>query len=140
MPHARRVVRANLHLTIAFIGDMDPEPAARVAARLRRLQVDAFTWAIDKLGVFAGARVAWAGGRAPAELLALVGAVQDLLAEESVRFDRRPYVPHVTLLRQLPRATPGLARAIDPPVLWTVRAPVLLHSASGRYVEVAPAG
>jgi 2'-5' RNA ligase len=138
-PHARRVPRANLHLTISFIGDIDAAAAACVAARLKSLACDRFMLTLDRIGAFDGPRVAWAGGPTTPELQALVSAVQHLLDEEHVRFDRRPFVPHVTLLRHLPRTVQGLARTLDPPIPWTAQAPVLLQSCAGRYVEVAPA-
>jgi RNA 2',3'-cyclic 3'-phosphodiesterase len=136
-PHARRVPRPNLHLTLAFIGDLPVEPALQVAARLRLIVVETFTWTVDAVGSFAGPRVAWAGGAAPPLLQSLVDAVQAQLRDQRIPFDRRPFVPHVTLMRHLPRAVPGLPRPIDPPIAWTVRAPVLLQSTDGRYAEIA---
>jgi 2'-5' RNA ligase len=137
-PHARRIARDNLHLTLAFIGDLADADAQRVALRLRALDVPPFAWTVDQVGSFAGPRVAWAGGLAPPPLQALVEAVRAVLNEEQVRFDRRPFVPHVTLLRHLPRAAPTLARAIAPPILWRCSAPLLLRSADGHYDEVVP--
>jgi len=135
-PYARCVPRANLHLTLAFIGDLPSQDAARVATRLPQFAVEPCTWCIDRIGQFAGPRVVWAGGPTPAALQALVGAVQVLLSEAKVAFERRPYVPHVTLLRHVPRSA-TIARMLDAPIAWLVRRPVLLQSQSGRYVEVA---
>ena len=136
-PGARPVPRARLHLTLAFIGDLDSARARELAQRLLDLPVTPFAWIIDRIGHFAAARVAWASGPAPAGLQSLVQAVHGVLEASGVRFDRRPYVPHVTLLRDLPRAGGGPTGAIDPPIPWQVGAPRLLHSAGGRYLEVA---
>lgn len=137
-PQARRIARANLHLTLAFIGDLAGDAAQRVALQLRALPVVAFAWTIDAVGSFAGPRVAWAGGPTPPALQALVDTVRALLTAEQVRFDRRPFVPHVTLVRHLPRSAAGLARPIEPPIAWQAGAPVLLRSLAGRYEEVVP--
>jgi RNA 2',3'-cyclic 3'-phosphodiesterase len=138
-PQARPVPRANLHLTLAFIGDLDAERARQVAGQLRELESASFVWTIDRVGRFAGPRVAWAGGPAPAALDELVQRVQARLDAAGVPFDRRPYRPHVTLLRHLPPDATGTPRALSPPIEWTAGRAVLLRSAAGRYVEVAPA-
>jgi 2'-5' RNA ligase len=139
-PRARRVPRANLHLTLAFIGDLDVDRAARVAARLTGLDIAPFTWTVDCVGCFEGPRVAWAGGAASPGLSALVDSVQAVLTEERVRFDRRPYRPHVTVLRDVPRGAAGLAQVLTPSIAWIGGRPVLLRSVSGRYLEVKPPG
>jgi 2'-5' RNA ligase len=136
-PQARRVPRANLHLTLAFIGDLAAPRAAALSACLRTLDSEPFTWTLDRIGAFAGARVAWAGGPTAPGLARLVDQVEALLRGAEVDFDRRPYRPHVTLLRQLPRSACGLARPIAPPIPWRGGRALLLQSAAGRYTEVA---
>jgi 2'-5' RNA ligase len=138
-PHARPVLRTNLHLTLAFIGDLNAERARQVAAQLRQLDSESFVWTIDRVDRFGGPRVAWAGGPAPAALDELVQRVEALLDAAGVPFDRRPYRPHVTLLRHLPPGAAGLGQALSPPIEWSAGRAVLLSSAAGRYVEVAPA-
>jgi len=135
-PQARAVDRCQLHLTLAFIGALDAARAQQIAGGLRELTAPPCLWTIDRVDRFEGARVAWAGGPAPAALTDLVRRVEALLEARHVGFDRRPYQPHVTLLRNLPRRCDGLARAVEPAVAWIVRNPVLLQSAGGRYLEV----
>lgn len=140
---SRRMRRENLHLTLAFIGGLPRAIAHRLAAQLALQPADAFDWMLDEIGAFAGARVLWAGG--PSQpLQEMADRSRQLLDQLAVPFDRKPFVPHVTLLRSLPRD--ALRRAggpIEPPILWRVGAPVLLASiteAQGtRYTPVSPA-
>jgi 2'-5' RNA ligase len=143
LPGARRMRRDNLHLTLAFIGALEADRAGEVAAHLAALPQAPFDWTVDAVGAFGGARVLWAGGSDP-RLDALAARVRALLDELGVRFDRKPFVAHVTLLRKLPReAAREAGGAIEPPLRWQAGAAVLLESRSGaegtRYVPVVPA-
>jgi 2'-5' RNA ligase len=140
-PGSRCVARDDLHLTLAFIGALSPEIARRIACLLTQHEPAPFRWRIDHLGRFERARVAWAAGPDDARLSALAAGVRRLLDAEAVTYDRRAFVPHVTLLRALPPTAflPADARhaAIDPPIDWRVGAPRLLRSAGGHYRDVA---
>ncbi len=140
IPAARRMPRANLHLTLAFIGALDAGLARQVAARLAAERFEPFAWSLDSVGTFGGARVLWAGGSDP-RLEALAVRARRLLDELHVRFDRKPFVAHVTLLRKLPRDAAREATArIEPPIPWQAGAPVLLESRTDargtRYVPI----
>lgn len=144
-PHTRRMRRPNLHLTLAFIGELDEDRASNVAAQLAVLAVEPFAWTLEATGAFDGARVLWAGGAADVRLDALAARVRALLDGLRVHYDRKPFAAHVTLLRNLRRAdAAGASAAIEPPIAWQVGQPVLVRSitddAGTRYVTVeAPA-
>jgi 2'-5' RNA ligase len=143
-PRARRMRRENLHLTLAFIGALDSEAARRVVARLAAEPIEPFDWTLDAVGTFGGARVLWAGG-SDARLQALAQRARRLLDELGIGYDRKPFVAHVTLLRNVPRAAAtAAALAIEPPILWHAVAPVLLQSTTSadgtRYTPVAAGG
>jgi 2'-5' RNA ligase len=140
-PSARRMRRDNLHLTMAFIGALEADRARELAEALAAQAPLPFDWSLDSVGAFAGARVLWVGG-SDAQLDALAARSRRLLDDLGVHFDRKPFVAHVTLLRDLPRAAAGeAARRIEPPIRWHAGPPVLLESrtdASGvRYLPVA---
>lgn len=141
-PRARRIQPANLHLTLAFIGALDEQRARRLARRLQSEPGADFVWSIDTLGAFAGARVMWAGG-SDERLDTLARRVRQILDEQAVAFDRKPFVAHVTLLRNVPRAAAdGGPRPIVPAIGWLVGPPVLLQSvrtAAGSRYEPVPA-
>jgi 2'-5' RNA ligase len=141
-PAARRMRSTNLHLTLAFIGELDTTIAQQVAQRLSELETHRFIWLLDRCGAFGAARVLWTGGADDARLSELAARVRALLDEMKVRYDRKPFVPHVTLLRNLPRALTQDAAAsrIDPAISWEVDRAVLVQSQTGergtRYVAV----
>jgi len=127
---ARRMRRENLHLTLVFIGALPVDQAQRVVAELAKIPQQEFDWTVDKLGAFAGAGVLWAGDES-GPLQELAAQVRRMLDELSVTYDHKPFVPHVTLLRRLPRQAAARAAApILPPIRWRVGAPRLLESSS----------
>ena len=66
----RPVPRDNIHLTLAFLGDLDDERAAIAASA--PIEGKALDLSLDRLGSFRKARVAWAGStRPPAGLIGL---------------------------------------------------------------------
>jgi RNA 2',3'-cyclic 3'-phosphodiesterase len=144
LPAARRMGRENLHLTLAFIGELDAAIARQIVALLSEQTWQAGTWHVDRLGVFDKARVLWAGSGDDVHLAAVASKARQILEALQVRFDRKPFVPHVTLLRNLPRAAFGTAQAIDPPIAWPMQSPALLYSTHAengtRYVALDPSG
>lgn len=143
-PRARAMRAENLHLTLAFIGELDETRAAKVAAVLDALPFESFGWTLDAVGAFDRARVLWAAGPDCAPLAALAQRVRALLDELRVRYDRKPFVAHVTLLRDLTRDDARRAAApIAPPVVWRADRPQLLQSVQRegrlRYERFVPA-
>ena len=99
-------VRAeNLHVTLRFLGDLEPEALARVqeAMTVAASAVAPFTVELGDLGGFPpgrAPRVVWAGimaGAAP--LSALQAALERALAARGIPAEGRPFHPHVTLGR-----------------------------------------
>jgi len=143
-PHADhgRVMRAeNLHLTLAFIGELPDARGAEVAAACAALPPRACEWALNEIGFFARPRVLWAGGALSDELAAVAAGARGLLDRMGVGYDRKPFVPHVTLLRDVKRFDGP--REIAPPIAWPIREVALFRSgrdeAGARYVRVEPA-
>lgn len=105
----RRATRADdLHLTLAFIGNLDDATAYRVADAIASLRFRPFAWQLDALGFFAQAGVVWAGTvKQPGKpLAALADRVRCVLDQFDLCYDRRPLTPHVTILRGVKRFNP----------------------------------
>lgn len=115
-----------IHLTLAFVG---PQPDIRVDS-LRRLagliRGRAFVLALDRIGVFEKAQVAWLGASRPQdELASLQRDLADALRSKAFPVDARPYAPHLTLAR---RATVAVERRLAEPLGWRVDAFTLVSS------------
>ena len=99
------VSRENLHITLRFLGEINPEliPELRAAAELAVDGLGRFKVRLDRLGAFpepSRARVIWAGSTAPPqELLRLYHALEEQLEALSFPPEGKPYTPHVTLGR-----------------------------------------
>jgi 2'-5' RNA ligase len=114
---------ANIHLTLAFLGDADP---ARAAASARRVKASRHELPIDEARFWPKNQIVWAGPRErPEPLDSLVSALQLELHRDKFILERRPFAAHVTLLRRAakPAALPPL-----PKVRWRVSEFLLVRS------------
>jgi len=136
----RAVPAANLHLTAAFLGDLDAARATALATIGGALAVDPFTLTLDTIGEWHHAGVAWiAPSVVPPPLVALHARLAAALAGAGFAVESRPFRPHVTLVRR--RARP-LADAACAPLDWRVERVALMVSerAGGalRYRDITP--
>ena len=129
-PGAHAMRAANLHLTLAFIGTLANERIRDVVARLDAIAPPAFEWHIDRIGHFAGARVVWAGGPEDPTLLRLATNARELLDALRVEYDRKPFVPHVTLLRNVAR-WPFRTTELRAAIPWPCEEALLVCSRQG---------
>lgn len=125
----RAVARGNLHLTLVFVGEVDPArlDALRAVGEAARTAAVPFAVTLDRVGRFARAQAGWvAPGIVPTELQALHAALRDGCAAAGFGVEDRAYAPHVTLVRkarQDARAVPAFA-----PIVLRARAFVLMSS------------
>ena len=95
----------NLHITLAFLGDLDPEAVERVIAAVGRGCAGhrPFTLGFGGFGVFPhwrAPRVLWVGASQGAQrLVALAESVAHALREAGFVLEDRPYRPHLTVGR-----------------------------------------
>ena len=113
---ARWVPRANLHLTLLFIGETDEPEAAALQAALSRAPLTGgpFEVAFGACGAFPRTgvpRVLWLSvADGAARLIDTHAEIVERLAPFGIEPEARPYTPHLTLarVRESPR---GSARA-----------------------------
>ena len=94
-----------LHITLRFLGDLDPERAQAAAQALALVRRAPFTVAVAGLGLFAhvDGDVLYARVESVRAVTDLCARVTDRLTPLGFDFGARPYVPHVTLARLPPR-------------------------------------
>ncbi len=119
----------DLHLTLQFLGNVPPGRRSCVVEAARSIRGAPFELEIDRLDYWPRSRVAWAGpAGVPPPLKRLVRELGRKLEACGFKPERRPYRPHVTLLR---KATPSAAVVLPQPIRWPVDHFVLVESRPG---------
>lgn len=121
----------NLHMTLAFLGDIAPERSAeihRVAGEVTGL---GFTLSLDHVEFWSrNGIICLAPPATPPELQALAGDLARSLNAAGFTLETRPYRAHLTLARK-GRATINRV-ALAEPVVWKVDALHLVESQLGQ--------
>ncbi len=114
METGRPVAEGNLHLTLAFLGEVSADKERALINAAIRLQQKSFNFALDDCGHWPGSGVVWLGmRRAPRGLLQLAQWLRSRAARNGCYQSPLPFHPHITLFRQannavaLPPGTPG---------------------------------
>ena len=118
----------NLHLTLAFLGNVEDARVAEVERAADEVAPRVLTLVLDRPGYWKHNRIAWAGASTvPAGLDAFVAELRSALARSYIGFDPKGFVSHVTLLRDArePKAMPALA-----PIEWRLAGFALVQSVS----------
>ena len=120
----------NLHLTLAFLGEVEDERVAEVKSAAGQVVPRSSVLVLDRPGYWKHNRIAWAGASAPPrELEEMVRELRGALTRSRIDFDAKAFVSHVTLLREArePRAMPALEA-----IRWNVDGFALVRSPAGR--------
>lgn len=113
----RFVAPADLHLTLAFLGHLQPEPARVVEQLVQTFRAAAVPLVFDRLGHWPRNRILWGGcQQVPAALGDLVAAVREALETVGLPPEPRRYLPHISLARHVRRHPRFSPEAIP----WTI--------------------
>jgi 2'-5' RNA ligase len=121
--------RADLHLTLHFLGVVEPERIAALSNLGDSIGLDCFGLVLDEIGYWPGPRVLWCGPTSPAAGLGeLHRRLGEGLEAQGFAAEKRPYRPHVTLARRV-----GASADYRPlaPVSWVVSEWALVASGPG---------
>lgn len=128
--HGRATHPEDLHLTLVFLGALEPERRACSESVGDRVRGSPFTLGLTHIGYFARARALWCGPEAmPQPLPDLVDGLGRGLIDCGLLPESRPYSPHVTLARKLP--PPQGLRPLAPSISWRVEEFVLAGGRGG---------
>ncbi|VDZ87583.1 2'-5' RNA ligase [Lelliottia amnigena] len=112
----RPVASANLHLTLAFLGDVSADKQQALAKLAGRILQPGFTLNLDDAGQWLRSRVVWLGTRQPPRgLLQLANLLRAQAARSGCYQSPQPFHPHITLLRKHPpcRRHPATRLSLD---------------------------
>ncbi len=137
----RAAPAANLHLTLAFVGDVAPDRGTDLCAIGATVAANVlpFTLTLDRTGTFRGTGITWLGAsETPPHLEQLASDLTEALAAHGFAVERRAFSPHVTLARRC--RTPGDV-GLAAPVAWAANRLALnasdLRSGAPTYRELA---
>ena len=103
----RPVAAANMHITLAFLGEISAEKQAALATMAGRIRQPGFTLHLDDAGQWLRSRVVWLGTRQPPRgLLQLANLLRAQAARSGCYQSPQPFHPHLTLLRNTAHAVP----------------------------------
>lgn len=118
---------ANLHMTLAFLGEVPDEAAACLRERAAAVRFAAFELTVDTLGYFRKPQILWAGPRqVPAALTQLQQQIVSLAQHCLPDWQPGRFTPHLTLARK------------SAPVVSTRLAPLRLHARCFCLVRSSP--
>jgi len=104
----RAMRRENIHLTLAFLGGTAAALLPELKAVAAEVRVDPFRLALDRVGYWKHNRIIWCGASEdPPALAGLVADLRARLSAAGIRYDPKPFVSHLTLVRNaagLPQA------------------------------------
>lgn len=133
---ARRVPESKLHITLVFLGTLEPAQVAAVRSLAADTPWSGASLTLDRVGYWKRSRIVWVGSREGcAALSALADALRDRLRRLGFRVEERPFVPHVTLYRKAVRKPRWRQAIID----WRIDEFCLVQStlcSSGSRYEI----
>lgn len=117
-----------IHLTLAFLGGVEP---AKLAAAAKKVQAQAFELPVETAKYWRENHIVWVGPREmPKGLRVLVEQLHFALYRAEFILERRAFAAHVTLVR---KARKPASIAPLPRVEWPVREFTLVNSDLSRY-------
>ena len=92
----RYVSTETLHMTMAFLGEVEDPEAVKSA--MKDISWRPFTLRLTQIGNFGD--LVWLGLDGGKDLSALAGKIRSALDAAGIRYDRKKFVPHITLIRK----------------------------------------
>ncbi|MDR1934025.1 MAG: RNA 2',3'-cyclic phosphodiesterase [Candidatus Accumulibacter sp.] len=119
-----------IHLTLAFLGEVDAARLPAVVDAGRRVDAPSFQLVVDRLDCWRHKGLLWAGCAPPPDgLRSLVMALRGQLRAASIAVDAAPrFVPHLTLVRKAGIAGEAVAMPALEARSWPCSGFVLVHS------------
>ena len=129
----RPVSPERLHVTLAFLHNVDAARLPAVVAAARTIEISPFDLVLRRIGYWYRSRILWLGPGSQTDQESagqLAHAVWAALAPVGFTPERRPFRAHVTLARKA-HPPDSVSQEIDP-VCWRAQEFALVESLTGR--------
>lgn len=95
--------RENLHLTVVFIGEVDPQKLQNIKLAMDRVAEKPFDLRLSGIGSFKreGGDILWVGAEKTEQLSSVYHQLCERLLQIGISIETRAYKPHLTLAREL---------------------------------------
>ena len=133
----------DLHITLKFLGGVQPVVLEDVRRRLSEIRIRLFKVSLTGAGFFEAAGVLFAQVSRTVELLSLHESVERALTGSGFAREERPYTPHITVARRIGKRRIAIPRALVarldgfckdlPARAFSVQRTILYESISGHY-------
>jgi len=124
----RAIEKESLHVTLVFLGETPNSYLSTLLAIDANVATPSFNLTLSRAGYWRNG-IFWLGPEdSPLALSALVVALRDKLKEANISFDQKPFVPHMTLLRD---AKCSDSPCVITPIEFSVQRFVLARSVPG---------
>ncbi|MBS1212856.1 MAG: putative 2-5 ligase [Proteobacteria bacterium] len=126
--HSGRWVNpAKLHMTLAFLGDIEPDRLEQLKCIGDSINQPVGSFILERLELWRSGVLSLVPSVQPEGLIALAQSLSERLREGGFRLEKRPFLPHLTLARRARRRS--AARPEDyRPLVWAPRAFCLVES------------
>ena len=97
----KKVQRDNLHITLVFLGNVDAKSETILRQSVESISVQPFVLQFDQLNYWQKPRIlCLATQQYDTQLSILVNALKKAAEQCSIKTEKRPYQPHITLARK----------------------------------------
>ncbi len=129
-PSIRLVKEANLHMTLAFLGDVSEFETKHLLERAATINNPSFELQLTHVCWWKKPQILFIGTETiPDALLQLVNTIRDMVQQQGLTIDTRPYRPHVTIARKAKQPIETCEPFI---VAWRADSFALVISESGK--------
>lgn len=129
-PRARWVKPENLHMTLAFLGNVPAERIQGILEHLSKVEFPAFDFVLDYVFYGHRSQMLWLTPKQRSEpLLALVESILERVEQVGFNREKRPFAPHITVARNM--KTKLACQAVTG-VRWMVSSFCLVESETGK--------
>ena len=122
----RAVKIQHIHLTLLFLGNVAFRQIEALRQSMQDVSAKEFEFNLEEICYWKHNQIFYIQPKQfPAELFSLVDSLKDAVSAAGFLFDKRPYKPHITLIR---KAIHAEKIYLDNPIKWHVNEWSLIHS------------